>query len=111
MNEPIFLPDIETRSDAGSVETVRMRDRCFVFVMLHDRRVENSVTMIDEMHTIFLTGFADVSSTCSGGRIVSLSPGARFGFSARSNSIAASSRNTARSIMRLHQFHHTTARS
>lgn len=52
MNEPIPLPDIETRSDGRNVEAARMLDRRLVCVMLHHRRAEDSVAMIDEMDAV-----------------------------------------------------------
>jgi hypothetical protein len=52
MNQPVLVPDVETGSDARDVETVRVFDRRLIRVVLHHRRVKNSVAVIDEMHAI-----------------------------------------------------------
>lgn len=52
MNEPVTVPDFETRSDARNVEMVRMLDRRLIRVVFQYRRVEDALAMIDEMHVI-----------------------------------------------------------
>jgi hypothetical protein len=51
-NEPVLVPDVETRADARNVETVRMLDRRLICVVVHLRRVENSLAVIDEMDAV-----------------------------------------------------------
>jgi hypothetical protein len=52
MNEPVLLPDIETRPDTRNVESARMLDRRLICIVFHYRRVEDALAMIDEMHAI-----------------------------------------------------------